>query len=276
MTSPRTSHVFKMDGGHCYSGNELFQVREQTEQQPRLGLIRWRKYAMNQCGAHSYQVFLNPADIRNLFLIWMDEKQIATCCPKLSERFLEGKISKLGPQLKGDKEGEAMKEEMKIDVKALVERCDNVLESYKNGELADYAMTMFANNVAVLAAYAKVPQLLQCLLDSGVVKLLADAMLNCFRDEDVHENSSQVLHALVSHNYDNKSADIILQFMNFITDCVENDDMPICLQFEGVTLTIVDLFASTIKIDCCPSLEQIPYPEVPNHTVWYVLCYGHM
>ena len=265
MTSTRTSCTFKMDGGHCYTGSELVQIKEQTEEQPKLGLVRWKRFSVNQRGPHAFQSFLQPADIRNSFLIWMDEQQIATnCLPKLLERFLEGKVSKVSPPLKGEKEDETIEEEMKVDVVSLVERCDKLLERYKEGELGERHMTMFSNNVGVLAAYAKVPELLQCLLDSGVVRILADTMLNTFTDEDIHENSSKVLHALVSHN---KPTDIILQLINVISELVEEDDDMGCLQFEGVTLTVIDLFASTVKMNCCPTLEQLPYSEVLNHNV---------
>ena len=250
-----------MDGGNCYAGNELVQIKEQTEEHPKLGLVGWKRFNVNERMPHSLQAFFELANTTNSFMLWMDEKQIASSCPpKILELFLEGKVSKLGPSSKQD-EDKAMEEEMKVDVVSLVERCDKLLERYKENEIAqDSQMTMFSNNMAILAAYAKVPELIQCLLDSGVVKTLAEAMLNTFRDEDLHENSSQVLHALVSHNYDIKSTDIILQLVNVISELIEDDE--IGLQFEGVTLSIIELFASTVKVDSTPSLEQMPHSEV--------------
>lgn len=266
MTSTRASYIFKMDGGHCYAGSELVQIREQTEEHPRLGLVGWKRFNVNQRIPHSLQVFFELANITNSFLLWMDEKQIATNCPpKILELFLEGKVSKLSSPSKGD-EDKAMEEEMKVDVVSLVERCDKLLERYKEGELGDRHMTMFSNNMAILAAYAKVPELLKCLLDSGVVRTLAEAMLNTFRDEDIHENSSQVLHALVSHNYDIKSTDIILQLVDVISEIIEEDE--IGLQFEAVTLTVVELFASTVNMDCTPTLQQMPHSEVLIYMVY--------
>ena len=260
MTSARASYIFKMDGGYCYAGNELVQIKEQTEEHPRLGLVGWKRFNVNQRMPYSLQVFFELANITNSFLLWMDEKQIASNCPpKILELFLEGKVSKLGPPSKGD-EDKAMEEEMKVDVVSLVERCDKLLERYKEGETGDSLTAMFSNNMAILAAYAKVPELLQCLLDSGVVRTLAEAMLNTCRDEDVHENSSQVLQALVSHNYDMKSTDVILQLVNVISELIEEDE--IGLQFEGVTLSVIELFASTVKMDCSPTLEQMPCSEV--------------
>ena len=38
------------NGGLCYSGDELFQIREQTEEQPILGLVRWKRY--QRCAFH--------------------------------------------------------------------------------------------------------------------------------------------------------------------------------------------------------------------------------
>ena len=54
----------------------------------------------------------------------MEEKQITACCPKLLERFLEGKIAKHGLPLKGNEEDKTMEEEIKADVISLVERCN--------------------------------------------------------------------------------------------------------------------------------------------------------
>ena len=262
-----TSLIFKTDGGLCYSGDELFQIREQTEEQPRLGLVLWKRY--QRCAVHSALpgnssgspvCRLESSDIRDSFLIWMDEGQIAACCPKLLD-FLEGKVAKRGPPIRRDEEDKAMEEEMKADVISLVERCDKVLERYKTAD-SIYSMAMFTSSLAILAAYAEVPELLQCMLEAGVVKLLADALLSAYREEEMHQNSSKVLHALVSHRYDNKPTDIILQLINVFSDSVEDDDLDMNLFFEEATLTVVDLFASTVKKDSCPSLEQMPCSEV--------------
>lgn len=259
-----TSHVFTMEGRVCYSGDELFQIKEQTEEHPRLGLVRWKKFYQSPPNTIPvpFKIYFEPADIRDTFLIWMDEKQISACCPKLLEDFLEGKISKLGPPSVGDEEDKVTEKEMKSDVTSLVKRCGKVLERYKSAEDTGNAMTMFANNIAILEAYAKVPELLQCLLDSGVVQLLADALLNSYREDGMHENTSKVLYALVSHVYSKKSANIILQLINVISDSLEDENLETLCHFEGVTLTMVDLFASTVRKDCCPCLEQMSYCEV--------------
>ena len=259
-----TSHVFKMDKGLCYSGNELFQVKEQTEEQPRLGLVRWKLYFQSPPSMEplSFQVFFEPSNIRESFPMWMDEKQIRACCPKLLDKFLEGKVSEPGyPGVEKDGEDKATEEEMKADVISLVERCDKVLERYKSPNLQGNSMTMLTNNVAILAAYAKVPELVQCLLDSGVVKLLADALLNSYREDEMHKNASEVLNALVSHGcvHDSKSTDIILQLITVISHTPADEYL--CL-FEGVSLTVVDLFASTVGHNRCPGLEQMAYCEV--------------
>ena len=258
-----TSHVFRMDKGLCYSGNELFQIKEQTEEHPRLGLVRWKLYFQSPASIEplSFQVFFEPSNIRESFLMWMDEDQIRACCPKLLDRFLEGNISVLGPGSEKDEQDKATEEDMKADVISLVERCDKVLERYKSADMQGNSMAMFTNNVAILAAYAKVPELVQCLLDSGVVKLLADALLNSYREDEMHKNASEVLHALVSHGsiHDNRSTDIILQLINVISETPEDEYL--CL-FEGVSLTVVDLFASTVGNNRCPGLEQMAYCEV--------------
>ena len=270
-----TSHIFKTDGGLCYSGDELFQIREPTEEKPGLGLVRWRRcqscalrgaFQANSSGPHR----LESSDIRDSFLIWMDEKQIAACCPKLLERFLEGRIAKRCPPLKGKEEEMALVEEMKANVISLVERCDEVLKRFKTADSA-YSMRtlpLFTSNLAILTAYAEVPELLQCMLDAGVVKLLADTMLlSAYREDKMHENSRKVLHALVSHPYDNMPSEIILQLINVISNSVEDDDLDMNLSFPEVTLTVVYLFASTVKKDSCSSLEQMPCSEVWNHSV---------
>jgi len=159
-----------------------------------------------------------------------------------------------------------MEEEMKADVISLVERCNRGVKRYKAPDSA-YSMPMFTSNLAILAAYAEVPELLQCMLDAGVVKLLADTLLSAYRENEMHQNSSKVLHALVSHRYDNKPTEIILQLINVISNSVEDDDLDMNLFFEEVTLTIVDLFASTVKKESCSSLEQMPCSEVWNHNV---------
>jgi len=255
-----------MEGRVCYSGDELFQINEQTEEHSRLGLVRWKKSYQSPPNtiAVPFKAYFEPADIRDTFLIWMNKEQISACCPKLLEDFLEGKISKLGPPSVGDEEDKATEEEMKSDVISLVERCGKVLERYKSPEDAGNAMTMFANNIAILEAYAKVPELLQCLLDSGIVQMLADALMNSFREDGMHENASKVLHALVSHVYSKKSTDIILKLVNVISDFLEDENLETLCHFEGVTLTVVDLFASTVRKDRCPCLEQMSYCEVMN------------
>lgn len=261
-----TSNVFKLDGGICYAGHELFQVKEETEEQPRLGLVGWtNRHIASNAISLSLRGHFEPANIKDMFLIWMDEKQIKSSCPQLLERFLEGRTtSRTVPPSKED-EDKATEEEMKADAISLVERCKKVLERYKSPEThGNNAMIMLTNNIAVLAAYAKVPELSQCLLDSGVVQLLADALMNSYREEELHENASKVLHALVSHMCSNKSAEIILQLINVISDSFEEDDLMMLSLFEGVTLTVVELFASTVKKDCCPSLEQMTYSEVFN------------
>lgn len=250
-----------MDGGVCYSGDELFQVKEQTEERPRLGLVRWKKFREIPPNTIPvpFKIYIEPANIRDTFLIWMDEKQIRASCPKLLDRFLEGKLSKLGPPSEEDEQDKVTEEEMKADVISLVERCNKILERSKSGNVHVNSMAMFTNNVTVLAAYAKVPELLQCLLDSGVVKLLADALLNSYREDEMHDKSSQVLRALVSHIYNNKSTDVILQLINVISGTPEDEYLGM---FEGVTLTVVELFASTVWKDRCPNLEQMAYREV--------------
>ena len=258
-----TAHVFKMENCLCYySGIELLQIKEETEEQPRFGLVRWRRFYQNPPNAPSllYKMFFEPEDIGDSFLMWMDEKQINICCPKLLERFLEGKVSnRLGPPSAGNEDDKATEEEMKADVISLVERCDKILDRFKSTGALGNSMTMFTNNLAILAAYAKVPELSQCLLDSGVVKLLADALLNSYREDEVHKNASKVLQSLVSNVYYNKSTDIILQLTNVISDAPEDEYLGL---FEGVSLTVVDLFASTVGKDGCPGLEQMAYCEV--------------
>ena len=83
-------------------------------------------------------------------------------------------------------------------------------------------MPMFTSNLAIPAAYAEVPELLQCMLDAVVVKSLADTLLSAYREDEMHQNSSIVLHALVSHRYDNKPTEIILQLNNVISNSVED------------------------------------------------------
>ena len=74
----------------------------------------------------------------------------------------------------------------------------------------------------------------------------------------------------MSHVHDNKSTDIILELIDVIADAVKDEDLDVHPLFEGVTLTVVELFASTVKKGICSSLEQMPHSEVLNDIVWHV------
>ena len=57
------------------------------------------------------------------------------------------------------------------------------------------------------------------------------------------------------------STDIFLQIMDVISKTLESDEN-LDVLFEAVTLTIVELYASTVKKDRCPNMEQMRFSEV--------------
>ena len=254
----------KVDGNFCFSGCQLLQIKERAGGQPKLGLVCWRKIPLDM------ETFLASCDdlfsIRSCFSMWMDEKEIRAWCPRVLSEFLAGETTRERRQwtYEGDEEEQAMVETMRADVISLVERCRSALQKTKRGmPYQNKAAALLDNNTAILAAYAKVPELSTCLLKSGVVDLLADIMLLKYREYASHKNSGEALRSLVKHPCID-STEVILKLLDSIRQLMDesenlNDVRP---HFEELTLTVMELFASTVNEDCCHTLKEVSYTEV--------------
>ena len=254
----------KVDGNFCFSGCQLLQIKERAGGQPKLGLVCWRKIPLDM------ETFLASCNdlfsIRSCFSMWMDEKEIRACCPRVLSEFLAGETTRERRQwtYEGDEEEQAMVETMRADVVSLVERCRSALQKTKRGmPYQNKAAALLDNNTAILAAYAKVPELSTCLLKSGVVDLLADIMLLKYREYASHKNSGEALRSLVKHPCID-STEVILKLLDSIRQLMDESENPndVRPHFEELTLTIMELFASTVNEDCCHTLKEVSYTEV--------------
>jgi len=256
----------KLDGNFCFSGCQLLQIKERAGELTKLGLVCWRKIPLDMATfiANCEDFF----SMRSCFSVWMNEKEIRACCPRLLSDFLTGVTlpTKQRRQFayEGDEEERAMVETMRADVISLIERCRNALQKTKRGmPYQNKAAVLLDNNTAILAAYAKVPELSTCLLKSGVVELLADVMLLKYREYASHKNSGEALRSLVKHPCVD-STELILSLLDNIRLLMDGSENPDDSRshFEELTLTIMELFASTVDEGCCHTLEEISFAEV--------------